>query len=140
MRTRTAFTLMVVPLLALLATGCGSDDVAPPTVTAASVTPTQLPFAGGVLTITATVFTVGEIYQVTATVTGPGGPQTVPLAQDGDEYAGAFTAPVNGATTAANYTVTVAATDTKGQTGAEFAAGSFSVQPAAVPPQAPPGW
>lgn len=142
MRTPPVLMLLIVAPLGLVVAGCGSggDSAGPPQVTDASVTPRELQFAGGAVTIQATVQADAQVQQVSATVTGPAGAQTVSLATSGDQFEGTFTAPANGATAVASYSVSVTATDTGNRVSAAYEAGTFTVQPAAPPPAAPPGW
>lgn len=132
---------MIAALAILMVAGCGGggdgpQPPGPPTITGASVTPTDLRFTGGAVQISATVNAPAGVAGVRATV----GVTEVPLALVGAQYEGLFTAPPNAGSSAAGYTVTVTATDTQGRTSAAFAAGSFSVQAAERPPGTPSGW
>lgn len=142
MRTPPVLTLLIVATLGLVLAGCGGggDSAGPPQITDVSVTPRELQFAGGAVTIRATVQADAQVQQVVATVTGPAGAQTIILATSGNQFEGIFTAPANGTTTAVSYSVSVTATDTGNRVSAAYEAGTFTVQPAALPPAAPPGW
>ena len=159
MRRSALLTLLVVPLLALGMVGCGGGlalpwpatpeapeeppvEIDPPQVTEASVTPKELRFSGGEVTIAAAVQSEGTIESVEAAVEGPDWAHTVALPAAGDDYAGVFVAPPNEGDAAVIYTVTVTATDDGQRTSEPADAGQFSVLTADELPQPeiPPGW
>lgn len=139
--------LVIVPLVALTWAGCGGGgngaDPLRPEITEASMSPEQLHFTGGDVTIAATVRSEEPIEQVIAAVEGPDETQDVVLGPDGERYEGTFSAPGNTGDVLVSYTVTVTATSVADRTSAPFAAGTFTVQSVSQipdPPQSPPGW
>jgi hypothetical protein len=91
----------------------GQRSSSPPTLTA-TVTPTQLQFTGGQVTVSATASDVdGDLETVTAAYDdGQGGTGAVVLtAATPGRYTGTATLPPNTTTTARSYTFTVTATD-----------------------------
>jgi len=147
MRRSPMLMVTVLSSLGLTLAGCGGggggggvDLVGLPTITAAQVTPTELRFTGGAVSIAATVQAGAPIVRVSAAVTGAAGTKSVTLTLNGGQYAGAFEAPPNGGADATSYTVMITATATGGRVSAPFSADGFTVEPAAPPPDAPPGW
>ncbi len=140
MRMPLLLMSIAVPLTWLTIAGCsGTTAPTPPTVTTASVTPTELRFTGGSVSIAVTVKTIVQLQQVRAAVTGPAGTEKIPLALEGTQYVGSLAVPPNEGTEVVVYSVAVWATNTAGQTSPTYFAGEFTVQPATAPPDAPFG-
>ncbi|HHX39143.1 MAG TPA: hypothetical protein GX715_04190 [Armatimonadetes bacterium] len=110
----------------------GMVDTQAPTISNPRLSPTTLDFRGGVVTISAEVTDASGISSVIATVQGPGGStETVELAQTtGTTYSATWGASANSSTTASvTYTVSVRATDTRGNVSPNHAAGTLTVLP-----------
>lgn len=116
--------------------GGGVPENEPPTVTSATVAPTELSFIGGTVAITAEVTDDDTVATVSAQVAGPGGTATVALTLSGGQYTGEYVADANSGPDEDVYTVTVTATDNKGAIG-EAVNTSFTVAVPSTPP-APP--
>lgn len=110
----------------------GMVDTQAPTISNPRLSPTTLDFRGGVVTISAEVTDASGISSVIATVQGPGttAEQVTLNLTTGTTYAGTWLAPANSSTAAsATYTVSVRATDTRGNVSANHAAGTLTVLP-----------
>ena len=131
--------LLLLGLTALIG-GCGGGggvpENQPPTVTTATVAPTELSFIGGTVTITAEVTDDDAVATVSAQVAGAGDTDTVTLALNGEQYTGDYVADGNPGPDQDTYTVTVSATDNKGATSDPVSA-DFTVAAPATPPGPP---
>ena len=125
MRTTTRLNMAIglgaaVLAVALLA-GCGGgggDATAPPAVNIFTATPTALDFPGGTVMLSASISSANDIVSVLVNVHSSDGNDTVVnmTSPDWNLYAGHFTAPpnVNSSGTAMDYSITLTATDAKG--------------------------
>lgn len=105
---RVGLTLGLVALV-----GCGGGNSHLVTVTVGAA-PSNLPFIGGTVTVTAV--TNVPVSSITATATGPSGTLTVPLtAQSGTTWQGQVTLPQNLTNAAQTWLITVTASDASGQ-------------------------
>ena len=120
--------------------GGGVPENQPPTISAVTVAPTNVAFIGGTVTITAQVTDDDTVATVSAEVAGPGAdPDTVSLSLDGEEYSGDYVADKNLEPEEDVYTVTVTATDNKGEkTDSEMK--DFKVAGLPTPPPPPPAF
>ncbi len=111
-------TLLLVTVISIAGCGGGGGvpENQPPTITSATVAPTELYFIGGTVTITAQVTDDDTVATVSAQVAGPGGTATVALTLSGAQYTGEYVAVANSESDEDAYTVTVTATDNKGAT------------------------
>ena len=108
----------------------------PPSITEASLTPSELRFTGGTVTITVKATDDGTVAQVAAVVDGPPGASMLDLAASGDHYEATYPASANPGPTDDVYSVEVTATDDRGYVSAPRAL-TFTVTAPAAPPDAP---
>lgn len=111
--------VLLVALLAGCGGGGGGGNAAPsPTVNFFTATPTALDFPGGTVMLSASISSPNGIVAVTVNVHSSDGTNTAVkmTSPDWDLYSGHFTAPpnVNSSGTAVDYSITLTATDTKG--------------------------
>ena len=139
MNPSTSLVVVVMGLSALVA-GCGGgqgNGNVSPIITDASVTPSELRFTGGTVTIAAKATDDESVDQVLAVVEGPAGPSTLPLALSSDYYACDYSAPPNPGPADQVYSVEVRATDNRGIVSVPETR-SFTVAAPPVPPETPP--
>lgn len=138
-RVVAVVALLTLGLLAPVAAARAADED-PPVVTDASVTPTQLPKAGGTVTITATVTDDVGVQQVYAEISGSDGSYTsVGLAHTtGSTYQGTTTIPGNGTEEERSYSIVVFAADAAQNYSEGVGAGEVSVE--AQPQMDPYPW
>lgn len=96
-------------------------DLAAPTIVSCQVTPTSLPFSGGLVNISAVVTDNIGVATVIAIVNPPTGPDVnVPLTRgEGDEWSGTYNVPGNTGTETASYGVQIQADDASGNSDTE---------------------
>ncbi|HEY6779471.1 MAG TPA: hypothetical protein VI111_00870 [Thermoleophilaceae bacterium] len=126
-----AVVLALIVPLALLADRSAAQEPetdTAPIVSNGTVTPSSLPYLGGVVAISADAVDDFGITMVYAEVLGPdGGPQSVQLIQSGPTtYSGSVAIPPNFTDSVASYSVNVQASDTNGATDTQ-PAGEVSV-------------
>ena len=112
---------------------------APPTVTSATIAPTELRYVGGPVTITVTAIDDEQVNEVSAEVTGPSGTTSILLTPVGQEYQGTYPASENGGPGDAAYDVTIVATDIRGHASAPTEISPAFTVRAPLPPPPEPG-
>ncbi|MDH7570830.1 MAG: Ig-like domain-containing protein [Armatimonadota bacterium] len=148
MRSTGVLALRACVALLLPLLGCGGGtattplppaDTQPPTFSAAEVSPSQIPFSGGTVTITARVADASGVSRVWAEVTMPGflGTTLELASTEGGNWSAQWTVPPNRDPTApATYTLVLRARDVH-ENVAVAESLSLQVLAAPAPPAAP---
>ena len=131
-------------LLAILV-GCGGGagvDRTPPSISNPRVSPQELDFYGGEVAVSAEVSDSSGVEAVWAVVEGPGGSQTVELAQgEGESWSGAFEVEGNLGEEPVEYKIYIRARDKAGnetpEPGVPEEGLTVTVRATSRPPQPP---
>lgn len=143
--SRASYLTVLLIVLAFAAAGCGGGGggggAVPvgPSITNATVSPSNWSSGGGNVNIEANVFDAAGVASVTAAVTSSAGSKTVTLTQvSGDLFSGSIRIPANTLPggPALVYSVTVSAKGSDGATSTAKAP-SFSIPAPTAPPQPP---
>jgi len=121
--------------------GGSTSETQPPGVSNAALSTTSMDFRGGPLTIRADVTDASGVQAVVATVQKSGGPPTdVPMSLSGTSYQAAYTilANQNSGGQADAYSVSIKATDTRGNATQPVAVGTVTVAAPDAGEQVPP--
>jgi hypothetical protein len=138
------FVLLALLVLIVYVAGCGGGGGGgetplpnePPKIIEAAVSPSELGFIGGDVTITATVTDDKKVTKVRARITGPEGTDTVDMVLTDGQWRCTHAIPANTGVSTVTYTVAITAVDAEGAVS-EPASRGITVIGVATPPPPP---
>ncbi|NLJ36506.1 MAG: hypothetical protein GX358_09815 [candidate division WS1 bacterium] len=137
------FALLALLVLTVYVAGCGGGGGGetplpnePPKIIETAVSPSELGFIGGDVTITATVTDDKKVARVRARITGPEGTDTVDMTLTDGQWLAIYSVPANTGFSTVSYTVTITAVDAEDAVS-EPASRGITVIGVATPPPPP---